>query len=90
MKVQGELNMDHEIISEIAGLCIKVSQRTKHDAFFRYAGHVNAVTVDIHENGWVKGSEPESFDISIHEDYETLLLTVYYKLTNLLLSAGQA
>lgn len=41
-----------EKISEILKLCYKITNTTKHTAFFNYSGHVNLLDVHIHIGGW--------------------------------------
>ena len=38
----------------IVALAMEASAKTKADVFVRYSGHIDALDVDIHPNGWRK------------------------------------
>lgn len=48
-----------EKILIIMELAMKVSEKTKADAFVRYYGHVDMLAVDIHTSGWERNHAPE-------------------------------
>lgn len=48
-----------KLISQIQVLAVQISTRTKHDVMMRYYGHVNAITVGFHRNGYDSGSSEE-------------------------------
>lgn len=39
----------------IAKVCMDLTMATNHDAFFRYAAHINKIEVDVHLGGWKSG-----------------------------------
>ena len=45
-----------KLIGEITELAVEITNKTKHDVFVRYEGHVNAIIIDYHKNGYYSGS----------------------------------
>ncbi|AUR95686.1 hypothetical protein NVP1210O_64 [Vibrio phage 1.210.O._10N.222.52.C2] len=45
------------LITRMQNLCIEISQTTEHDAFFDYAGHVNAISVSLNIGGFSLGND---------------------------------
>ena len=53
-----------KLIGEIQMLAVQISTNTKHDVIVKYFGHVNAITVGFHKNGYSAGyPEEEICDI---------------------------
>ena len=57
----------------IVALAMEASATTKADVFVRYSGHIDALDVDIHPNGWRKDyqeSEVKRYEMhpQIHTD----------------------
>jgi GH15 family glucan-1,4-alpha-glucosidase len=44
-----------KLIGEITELAFEITNKTKHDVFVRYEGHVNAIIIDYHKNGYYRG-----------------------------------
>lgn len=40
-----------KLIGEITELAYEITNKTKHDVFVRYSGHVNGIAVDLYVNG---------------------------------------
>lgn len=45
-----------KLIGEITELAFEITNKTNHDVFVRYEGHVNAIIIDCHKNGYYSGS----------------------------------
>ena len=41
-----------KLIAEVQVLAVEVSNRTKHDVFTNFYGHVNKIVVSAYFNGW--------------------------------------
>lgn len=41
-----------ELLAKIMSLAYEVNEKTNNDVFIRFSGHVNAVDVEWHPNGW--------------------------------------
>ena len=59
-----------KLIGEIQELAVQISTRTKHDVMVRYYGHVNAIDIGLHRNGYDSGS-PEEKVCDICMDHHT-------------------
>ncbi len=67
----------------ITDLAFEVSTTTAHDVFVDYAGHVNSLSVRVHEGGWnrikcecgeYKGKNADkNYMVYLNEDEENLL-----------------
>lgn len=53
--------MDKHIdkVCEVVKLAILVTTTKKADVFVRYSGHIDALDVDVHHNGW-REQQPEA------------------------------
>lgn len=40
------------LVTEIMQLCVEITNTTKSDAFFNFSGHINAICVSVHIDGW--------------------------------------
>lgn len=58
-----------KLISEITELAVEISNKTKHDVFASYRGHVNCIEVNYHVNGYRSGS-PETSIVNIYINHE--------------------
>lgn len=41
-----------KLIGEITELAYEITNKTKHDVFVRYSGHINGIAIDLHINGY--------------------------------------
>ena len=46
-----------KLIGEITSLAFEITNKTKHDVFARYEGHVNAIIISYHDGGYYSGSK---------------------------------
>lgn len=53
--------MDKHIdkVCMVLGLAVLVTATTKNDVFARYSGHIDALEVEVHHNGW-REQQPEA------------------------------
>ena len=49
-------NVVKKLIGEITELAFEITNKTKHDVFVRYEGHVNAIIISYHNSGYYGGS----------------------------------
>ena len=52
MKRTEFIKQRNKLISQIVVLCIKVTENTKHDVFFDYSGHIDAIWIHYNQDGW--------------------------------------
>lgn len=45
-----------KLIGQITELAFEITNKTKHDIFVRYEGHVNAIIISYHNSGYYGGS----------------------------------
>lgn len=52
-----------DLAAKLARLCVKVTEKTKADAFFEFSPHVNWFEVRIYPEGWDEGcvAKPKSY-----------------------------
>jgi len=58
-----------KLIGEITELVVEVTNKTKHDVFVSYHGHINCIEVNYHVNGYHSGS-PQTDIVKLYMDYE--------------------
>jgi len=58
-----------KLIGEITKLAFEVTNKTKHDVFVSYHGHVNCIEVNYHVNGYYSGS-PQINIVNLYMDSE--------------------
>lgn len=58
-----------KLIVEITELAIEANNKTNHDVFINYHGHVNCIEVNYHKNGYYSGSN-EIKILDLYMDYE--------------------
>lgn len=58
-----------KLIGEITELAVEVNNKTKHDVFVDYSGHVNSINVNYHENGYYSGT-PQIHILNLYMDHE--------------------
>jgi hypothetical protein len=58
-----------KLIGEITELAYEVNNKTKHDVFVTYSGHVNCIEVNYHVNGYYSGT-PQTEIVNLYMDHE--------------------
>ncbi|WP_113675481.1 hypothetical protein [Vallitalea guaymasensis] len=87
-------NKDMEIIlliDQITRIALLVNGATDHNVFFQYSGHVNQLSVQVHENGWVENKRySKGFDVDLNSiNANGLLIEVKTYLTDLYMAEVQ-
>ena len=65
------LKSEKEQIIDLINLAFEVDEKTNHDIFIRYSGHVNLLHISYHPNGWKTREEmcKRSNEIEIFKGY---------------------
>lgn len=65
-----------KLIGEITELAYEITNKTKHDVFVRYYGHVNGIAIDININGYSeKNNDIGLLNLYINSDREAISKT---------------
>ncbi len=73
------------LIDQIMRIALLVNGATNHNVFIQYSGHIDQLSVQVHENGWVENKRySKGFDIDLNSiNANELLIEVKTYLTDL-------